>query len=528
MQRVQGKRGHGWRSCRGGSPQESEDPAMRPPVRAWLYAGLFALLTWISRVPFLSRYLWHFDSGNMALGLYEFNLAKHQPHPPGYIIFMGVAKAFHFLLGDANLALVSASVLFSGIAVGLIYLFGKKFFGEKVGLWAGVFLALNPDFWLHGEVALVYSAGAFGGILVAFVSWFMVRYRASLRPMHAILVGLAIGLVGGLRQSDLFLLAPLWGYAFWRAGRENIAFLLWGALGMAVGIFAWSVPLYLLSPEGSPAGQLIGSARDTSLFFGAPLKNHLRMVILLCLFTLLALGPAGAILLLIPWKFRPTRATLGKDDIILLMLWVIPSVLFFALIHFTNPGHMFLFLGAIVIAEALVAAAFRSPWLPASLAVVSCAVFLGFVYPRFILRPDSARRSQIEMVSEHPEATLVIWSDNTVRKPAFRGEYHRFYSFYFPQRDFYLLAFRKDTRDIVRFRWTEKEYLARGSEPAAVIPGKELLFLFHSAGPDALDSLRAWFPDGSVLEKRGAIGYLAPVGEPRQFNYLNMKLEVKP
>ncbi len=497
-------------------------------AKAWLTAGLFAILSWVTRVPFISHYLWHFDSGNMALGLHEFNLAKHQPHPPGYIIFMGVAKLFHLLVGDANLALVSASVFFSGLAVGLIYLFGRRFFGEKSGIWAGVLLALNPDFWLHGEVALVYSAGAFGGILIAFVSWFIVREKASLRPWHAILVGLAIGIAGGFRQSDLFLLTPLWGYAFWRAARKNIFLLLWGALGMAIGIFAWSVPLYLLSPEGSATGQLLESARETSVLFGASVKSHLRMIFLLCLFTLFALGPAGALLLLIPWRIRSLRNTLGKEDIILALLWVVPPMLFFSLIHFTNPGHMFVLFGALVMAEALVAASFARPWLALILAVISCAIFAGFVYPRLIMGPDLARRSLVEMVNEHPNATLIIWSDKTGEEPAIQGEYHRFYSYYFPQREFCLLAFRNDTRDIVRFKWTDKEYLARGKEASASISGRELLFVFHSAGPDVLDSLMAWFPGGAVLEKHGAIGYLAPVDGPRKIEYLGMRLEVKP
>jgi len=497
-------------------------------ARAWLVAGLFTLLTWVSRIPFISHYLWHFDSGNMALGLYEFNIPKHQPHPPGFVLFMGVAKLFHLLVGDANLALVSASVFFSGLAVGLAYLFGRRFFGERVGIWAGVFLALNPDFWLHSEVALVYSAGAFGGILTAFVAWFLVREKRALRAWHALLVGLAIGVMGGLRQSDLFLLTPLWAYAFWRAGREKMTLILWGALGMAVGIFAWSVPLYLISHGGSSTGQLLDSARNTSLFFGAPLKSHLRMLVLLCVFTVLSLGPAGVILFLAPWKRKSLRDMLGREDILMALLWIVPPLLFFCLVHFTNPGHMFLFLGLLVLAEALVAASFARPWLPLSLAILSCAVFAGFVYPRFILGPDRLREARIEMVNEHPDATVVLWSDNTIKGPAIQGEYHRFYSYYFPDRDFYLLAFRKDTRDVARFRWTQKEYLAHGPESRATIPGRELLFVFHLAGPDVLDSLRAWFPDGSILEKRGVTAYLAPVDEPRRIKYSGLEVEFAP
>src|SRR5215210_8744581 len=48
-------------------------------------------LTLASRLPFLTPRLAHWDAVNYALGLHTFNVAAHQPHPPGspYYILLG-------------------------------------------------------------------------------------------------------------------------------------------------------------------------------------------------------------------------------------------------------------------------------------------------------------------------------------------------------------------------------------------------------------------------------------------------------
>src|SRR5258708_11986240 len=54
-------------------------------ARAGLIATGFAILTFLSRVPFVGRYLFDWDSLQFALGMQRFDLASHRPHPPGYI-----------------------------------------------------------------------------------------------------------------------------------------------------------------------------------------------------------------------------------------------------------------------------------------------------------------------------------------------------------------------------------------------------------------------------------------------------------
>src|SRR5687767_15303876 len=59
---------------------------------AYLAAHLFSL----------ARSLEDIDSINFALGLRDFDVAQHQPHPPGYPLYIGIG---HVALGLVRLAL---------------------------------------------------------------------------------------------------------------------------------------------------------------------------------------------------------------------------------------------------------------------------------------------------------------------------------------------------------------------------------------------------------------------------------------
>ena len=78
----------------------------------WL-AGL-ALIFALAHVPFLAPSLEDIDSVNFALGVRDFDVAAHRPHPPGYpvYIFLGkIATAIGGLAVDAAPSLVEAKAL---------------------------------------------------------------------------------------------------------------------------------------------------------------------------------------------------------------------------------------------------------------------------------------------------------------------------------------------------------------------------------------------------------------------------------
>src|SRR6267378_3083409 len=65
---------------------------MRDRADRWDYllAGALSLLTVLSRLPYRARMLYNWDAVQFALALREYDVVKHQPHPPGYILYVGL------------------------------------------------------------------------------------------------------------------------------------------------------------------------------------------------------------------------------------------------------------------------------------------------------------------------------------------------------------------------------------------------------------------------------------------------------
>src|SRR5918996_5102631 len=57
-----------------------------------ILCSLVAAAYLAAHLPFLAPSLEDIDSINFALGLREFNVAKHQPHPPGYPIYIALGR----------------------------------------------------------------------------------------------------------------------------------------------------------------------------------------------------------------------------------------------------------------------------------------------------------------------------------------------------------------------------------------------------------------------------------------------------
>ena len=70
-----------------------------------------ALLFLALHLPFLPQSLEDADSINFALGAHRFDVARHQPHPPGYPLFIVLVKGVRtFAATDARAGHVRAPV----------------------------------------------------------------------------------------------------------------------------------------------------------------------------------------------------------------------------------------------------------------------------------------------------------------------------------------------------------------------------------------------------------------------------------
>jgi hypothetical protein len=68
-------------------------------------------------MPFLAASLEALDSINFALGLRHFDVAQHQPHPPGYPLYIALGKVAHAVVPSEARALSLVGLVSGALAV---------------------------------------------------------------------------------------------------------------------------------------------------------------------------------------------------------------------------------------------------------------------------------------------------------------------------------------------------------------------------------------------------------------------------
>lgn len=306
------------------------------------------------RIPFTSSMLFHHDSANFALALERYDLGAHQPHPPGYFLYVMLGKVVHLFVEDANAAFVSISIAFSALAVLFLYLSGREMYDERTALTAAFFALASPNLWFHAEVALSYAADAFFSAAAGYLAWKL--YRGSTPALW--ILALLLAVAGGFRQSTLVFLFPLWLAAAWQ-GRKRAEIVPALAL-MLIGCAAWFAPMVILT--GGMSAYLAAfqelwqwSSGNQSVFE----KGWPRLLLYgqtLAGFTLHGLGVAFAVAVTAgyaAWR-KGWAGSLCGGKRWFYAAWILPSALFYLLvfIHPANPGYALVFLPPLLLLSA--------------------------------------------------------------------------------------------------------------------------------------------------------------------------------
>jgi 4-amino-4-deoxy-L-arabinose transferase-like glycosyltransferase len=452
----------------GGDPAPCPYPYGRLDAVAMAALAAFAAL---SRLPFRSSILYAWDSVNYAFALRDFDLAAEQPQPPGYIVYVWLARLVDAGVHDANAAMVWISLVAGALAAAVAYCLGRDVAGRAAGAALGVLVATSPLVWFYGEIALPHGLDL---LLVLTAAWLLWHVR---RGNDALLVpaAAALAVAGGVRPQTLVFLLPLAVWAAWRAPRRR--WLTAVAVGAAICL-VWAVPL--LWSAGGPAEYVdiaqAYSARfeeSTSVLRGAGLEGVLGNLEKVVVDTAYALAAAWLPLAfaLALWLLgrRRLAATLGLDreTALFLVLWLAPALLYYVFIHMGQQGMVFTYLPALLLpAAAAVGALLAKRRLVAGIAVLAAlnaAVFLA--------APEHPRWAGDVRV---PARAAIAAGD------AFYGE--RFAAI--PER------FAADSSAVVAGDWRHVEYY---------LPAYALLRLGASDDPEGAGQPRDWPGAGGVL-----------------------------
>lgn len=300
---------------------------------------LFTCLLVITRVAFRSHYLYDIDSVNLALGLRRFDPVSHQPHPPGYFLYICLGRVVDRLFHDANATLIAISITSSCGALAAIYVLAEDWFGKRAAFFSALIFLVSPLVWFHGTVALTYAVELFFSALTGYLCWRV--YYGSERLVYP--AAITVGLAAGFRPSFLVFLMPLALFSLIFSRTREIRTRAAPAAGvLAVTLAAWFLPMIRQSGGAEAYTSALLSLWRTvpgtqTVFNSSPGTSAARLVSVAGIAVLCF----GCVSLLI---FRRDRGPAPPDSgrKLFTAVWTVPGLLFFVLIFlkFVNSGYL--------------------------------------------------------------------------------------------------------------------------------------------------------------------------------------------
>ena len=196
-----------------------------------------ALLLSVICFALAPSYLEHWDEVQLSLGMRRFDLAWHQPHPPGYVLFVLAGRVLGKLTGVAHpgrlLSWIATVSISSFILIQLPLTLAR---GVRVAFAVAVALVvlLSPTLLTHVTTGRTYVVEA--ALWTAALLLFVTRARGGV-------LGGLLGVAGGFRPTLL-----VWGVALliaWAIGRTRRE-LAEAAGAFLAGASAWVVALAIL------------------------------------------------------------------------------------------------------------------------------------------------------------------------------------------------------------------------------------------------------------------------------------------
>ena len=211
-----------------------------------------AALFLVAHLAFLPPTLEDIDSINFAMGVRDFDVARHQPHPPGYPVFIAlgkistpVMKALRVPSAESR-ALSFWSALFGAALIPLLFVLFSSIDGDDWrAFWAAAFAATSPLIWSNASRPLSDVTGlAFAVAAQALlVATLMGRAGGIALTIGAFLAALATG----IRVQTAMLTGPVLLLTFLSARGLSSADRIRAIAAFVTGMATWAVPLIIAS-----------------------------------------------------------------------------------------------------------------------------------------------------------------------------------------------------------------------------------------------------------------------------------------
>jgi hypothetical protein len=194
------------------------------------------------------------DAINFALGVRDFDVARHQPHPPGYPVFIAAAKASTPLLAAMGIAapevrgLAILSSIAGALLLPLLFLLFRELTNDRaIAVWGAVVTAVAPLVWFNALRPLSDLAGVAvfvlaQALLVSVIARPSDRNGSQRLILGAIVAGVSIG----IRSQNFVLTLPLLAVALVLPRSCLTArHRLQAIAAFCLAVISWGIPLVM-------------------------------------------------------------------------------------------------------------------------------------------------------------------------------------------------------------------------------------------------------------------------------------------
>jgi len=279
----------------------------------------------LTRLLALSHSLWDWDEGLFSTALHHYNVAAHHPHPPGFPLYIAVARFLRLFIHDDFRALRSVELIASFFVFPVMFALARAMkFPFAIALSAAFLLAFLPNVWFYGGTAF---SDIFNLVLLLAGLAFLFEDR--------ILLGTIFFALSLLVRPQNVLCAYPWFVAAWRVRRPRtiiaamvIAIAIVGAgYGIAAYATGWQDFLgavrghghYIATVDGFKNPNRESSLHFFPLFVIDPFEAGRTMIVVFSLAVLAlvipkkrdldALATFGPMALFVMFMLNPTGAS---------------------------------------------------------------------------------------------------------------------------------------------------------------------------------------------------------------------------
>ncbi len=297
----------------------------------WRLLLLALVLAWFAAIwPRLGlKECYEWDAAQFGLATRHYSIREHQPHPPGYWLYVQLLKPAAAAAGDAMVAMGYLSL---GMTLAAVWVLGRW-----RGLPAAAALAFSPIVLFLAPSQTTYIAEALTSLAAAWLTARVIEGETRLLPW---LFGWTC-LLAGLRPNTLVYCLPLLALALYHSRQEWRRYWWRAVLAGAAAVLFWLIPQ--VANAGSwdeylklTRGQFNNSASGTSIFYGAPLNAQIQTTV----WALTWLSFAVAPMLVVGLRARSLDGNAPWYRWWFFAAWMLPAAMQVELVHSPKAGYV--------------------------------------------------------------------------------------------------------------------------------------------------------------------------------------------